>query len=90
MEQGRLADLAPGTVILSDERAKSDGTKVGDTVTATVAGTDASFGVVGVYRVSPGLGTPFLVSLDALDELGWRRPTTWPSSSASRALTRQP
>ena len=70
MEQGRLADLAPGTVILSDERAKSDGTKVGDTVTATVAGTDASFEVVGVYRVSPGLGTPFLVSLDALDELG--------------------
>ena len=70
MEQGRLADLSAGTVIISDERSRSDGTHLGDSVRATVAGTTATFRVVGVYRVSPGLGTPFLVSLATLDGLG--------------------
>jgi len=70
MEQGRLADLSAGTVVISDERARSDGMHLGDSVRATVAGTTATFRVVGVYRVSPGLGTPFLVSLDTLDGLG--------------------
>ena len=37
MEQGRLADLSAGTVIISDERARSDGTHLGDSVRATVA-----------------------------------------------------
>ena len=37
---------------------------------ATLAGTTASFRVVGVYRVSPGIGSPFLASLSAFDRLG--------------------
>ena len=89
MEQGRLADLSAGTVIISDERSRSDGTHLGDSVRATVAGTTATFRVVGVYRVSPGLGThvPRLASPPSTASAS-HRPTTWPSSSASRAPTR--
>ena len=58
MAEGRLADLTPDTVVLSDEWATSAGAGVGDTVEATLAGTTASFRVVGVYRVSPGSDRP--------------------------------
>lgn len=70
MAEGRLADLTPDTVVLSDEWATSADARVGDTVEATLAGTTASFRVVGVYRVSPGIGSPFLASLSAFDRLG--------------------
>lgn len=73
MAQGAISDLVDGTTVVEEAYALEHGVAVGDEVTATMAGTDAAYRVVGLYRETPGLATPLLVTLSAVGDAGVAR-----------------
>ncbi len=73
MVSGRLAELTPTTVSISQERATTDGLEVGSTVDLTRAGATKPFTVAAVHGESALLSSDFLLSLPALESLGGPR-----------------
>ena len=73
MVTGRLADLTPTTVSISQERATTDKLAVGSTVDLTRAGTTKPFRVAAIHGESALLDSDFLLSLPALESLGGPR-----------------
>jgi putative ABC transport system permease protein len=57
---GSLADLRPGTAVLTEGEPVTSRTGIGDQVTVTVAGEPATYRVVAVVKETPGVGTMLL------------------------------
>jgi putative ABC transport system permease protein len=67
LQSGSLSALGPGDVLVYKETAKSNGWKVGDTITAEFARTGKQpLRIVGIYTDNRLLGN-YLVSLDTFD-----------------------
>ncbi|CUR59582.1 conserved membrane hypothetical protein [metagenome] len=63
---GSVADLKPGTIILSKNRADSLGVKVGDTTTLTMQGGSVPLTVAGVLATNAVVPADALVTFDTL------------------------
>lgn len=73
MVSGRLADLTPTTVSISQERATADTLVVGSKIDLTRAGVTKSFTVGSIHGESALLSSDYLLSLPALESLGGPR-----------------
>jgi putative ABC transport system permease protein len=73
MVAGSMAQLVDGTTVVEDEFAAAHGVKVGDVVTAKLAGTEAGYRVVGIYRPSPSLATSLLLTMGSIADAGVTR-----------------
>ncbi|MFC7491205.1 MULTISPECIES: ABC transporter permease [unclassified Knoellia] len=73
MVSGRLADLTPTTVSISQERATVDKLAVGSKLDLTRAGTTKPFTVSAIHGDSALLSSDYLLSLAALESLGGPR-----------------
>ncbi|WP_270886771.1 ABC transporter permease [Pedococcus sp. 5OH_020] len=67
---GALQDLRTGTVLVSDQRAKTQKLTVGQRVKAGLAGQDQDYTVAGIYKSSAALPNSIMVSLDAATAAG--------------------
>lgn len=73
MAQGSIEGLVDGTTVIEAQFAREHGIAVGDDLAATMAGTDTAYRVVGLYRQSPGLGMPLLLTLSSVGDGGVAR-----------------
>lgn len=73
MVAGSMAQLVDGTTVVEDKFAAAHGVEVGDVVTATLAGTEADYRVVGIYRPSPSLATSLLLTMGSISDAGVTR-----------------
>ena len=67
---GSLADLEPGTVLVSQNEALSRGLEVGDTVEAKFQGGTEELEVAGIYLGTSGMPTEWLVTHETLRKGG--------------------
>ena len=70
MDSGKIADLTGQTLVVERNRAKALGVKVGDSVKVSIAGTEASYPVVGIFEALPSIWSEYLTSLDAISAAG--------------------
>ena len=84
MVTGRLADLTPTTVSVSQERATADQLTVGSTLDLTRAGVTKPFTVGAIHGESALLSSDYLLSLPALESLGG------PKTDSFLFITREP
>ncbi|MEO6145009.1 MAG: FtsX-like permease family protein, partial [Dermatophilaceae bacterium] len=70
MDSGKIGDLVGQTVLVERNRAKSLGLSVGDSLKISIAGTQASYPVVGIFEGLPNIWSDYLTSLDALTVAG--------------------
>ena len=73
MVTGRLADLTPTSVSISQERATTDRLEVGSRIDLTRGGTTKPFTVAAIHGESALLSADYLLSLPALESLGGPR-----------------
>lgn len=71
MVDGELADLADGTVLVSDEWAEEEDLAVGDTMTWTMPSGTETYDVVGVYEQNPVVFFPVLTTTATLERAGF-------------------
>jgi putative ABC transport system permease protein len=71
---GSLADLRPGTAVLTEGEPVTRRTGVGDPVTVTVAGEPATYRVVAVVKETPGLGRVLLDPAEHVQRYGSGAP----------------
>ena len=70
MDSGKIGDLRGKTLLVERKQAKALGLKVGDSVKMSIAGTEASYPVVGIFEGLPNLWSAYLTSLDAVSAAG--------------------
>ena len=70
MDRGKIGDLVGQSVLVERNRAKDLGLTVGDSLTMSIAGKDASYRVVGIFEGLPNIGSEYLTSLDAVAAAG--------------------
>jgi putative ABC transport system permease protein len=70
MDSGKISDLSGQTLLVERNRAKDLGLKVGDSVKMSIAGTEASYPVVGIFEGLPNIWSEYLTSLDAVSVAG--------------------
>ena len=70
MDSGKVGDLAGQTLLVERNQAKDSGLKVGDSVKMSIAGTEASYRVVGIFEALPNIWSSYLTSLDAVSAAG--------------------
>ncbi len=74
MVEGALADLRPGTMLVSSSRAEDDGIGLGDDVTMAFPSGEVDLEVVGVYESDNAvLFFPFTTTLPTLVDAGFQR-----------------
>lgn len=69
MISGKLTDLTDSTVLLSEAETKERGTAVGDQVALTTRDHTVDLKVAGIYKDTPLLGAPYLVTEGTLAKL---------------------
>jgi len=70
MDSGKVGDLAGQTLLVERNQAKDSGRQVGDSVKMSIAGTEASYRVVGIFEALPNIWSAYLTSLDAVSAAG--------------------
>jgi len=71
MDSGTIGALSGQTLLVESKLAKAKGLAVGDKVVMSIAGTSASYPVVGTFEALPGSsGSQYLTSLEALSAAG--------------------
>ncbi len=70
MVEGSLDDLAPGTVVISDEYAADHDLTVGDSIEADLTSQTATYPVVGVFVATPIVAFPLLTDPQTLLDAG--------------------
>jgi len=71
MDSGTIGALSGQTILVESKLAKAKGLSVGDKVTMSIAGNEASYPVVGIFEALPGIsGWQYLTSLEALSAAG--------------------
>jgi putative ABC transport system permease protein len=70
MDSGKVGDLAGQTLLVERNQAKDSGLKVGDSVKMSIAGTEASYRVVGIFEALPNIWSSYLTTLDAVSAAG--------------------
>ena len=70
MDSGKIGDLSGKTLLVERNRAKDLGLTVGDSVKMSIAGTEASYRVVGIFEGLPNIWSAYLTSLDAVTGAG--------------------
>jgi putative ABC transport system permease protein len=66
MESGKIGDLSGQSLLIERNRAKDLGLKVGDSVKMSIAGKEAGYRVVGIFKALPNIYSQYLTSLDAI------------------------
>ena len=71
MGSGTIGALSGQTILVESKLAKAQGLSVGDKVTMSIAGNQATYPVVGTFEALPGIVSwPYLTSLNALSAAG--------------------
>ena len=70
LDSGKIGDLRGKTLLVERHQAKDLELKVGDSVKMSIAGTEASYPVVGIFEGLPNIWSAYLTSLDAVSAAG--------------------
>jgi putative ABC transport system permease protein len=70
MDGGKIGDLSGQTLLVERKKAKELGLQVGDSMKMSIAGTPASYRVVGIFEGLPNIWSAYLTSLDAVSASG--------------------
>jgi len=70
MDRGTVGALVGQTLLVESKRAKALGLAVGDKVTMSIAGKEASYPVVGIFEGLPTIGSEYLTSMAAVSAAG--------------------